>query len=74
MQKKLSLHVCVCQQKRWDGGRGAWDHLQGAVHTAAARLGWPWLTPGGPIFILAAVYMKTKNSSIGLAGICVIHN
>ena len=28
--------------------------LQDAVHTAAARLGWPWLTPGGPIFTLAA--------------------
>ena len=37
-------------------GGGGWDHLQGAVHMAAARFGCnsPRLAPGGPILAPAA--------------------
>ena len=51
--EKNSLCMFACVSRKGGTGGGAWDHLQGAVHWAAARLDWPWLTPGGPIFTLA---------------------
>ena len=50
----LCRKMLACVSREGRTGGGGWGHLQGAVHRAAARLGWPWLIPGGPIFTLAA--------------------